>query len=264
MGEGRIKEITVEDRMDPARAAALWVILGLEGAPPDAGEPLPPFFHQAYFWDPQPTPALGSDGHPALGSLIPDMGLPRRMWAGGTLTFHAPLLSGVKALRRTRAVSATRKSGRSGPLAFVTLRHEILQRGTLAVTEDQDLVYREPGTRAADPPRAPLGAALRERRTFETLTLFRYSALTLNGHRIHYDADYARDVEGYPGIVVHGPLLAQHLMLMAERQLGRLSRFAFRATAPLCLPEAATLASGGGAYWVAGEDGRQCMVAEAA
>jgi 3-methylfumaryl-CoA hydratase len=94
--------------------------------------------------------------------------------------------------------------------------------------------------------------------------LFGYSALTLNGHRIHYDADYARDTEGYPGLVVHGPLLAQLLMLMAERRLGPLAGFAFRATAPLCLPERATLAGNGTAFWVAGEDGRQCMAAEAA
>ncbi|MEM6823928.1 MAG: MaoC family dehydratase N-terminal domain-containing protein, partial [Pseudomonadota bacterium] len=208
MGEDRLRDITVEDRMDAARAAALWAVLGLSGTPPGTGDALPPFFHQVYFWDPRPMIGIGPDGHPALGELIPDMGLPRRMWAGGTLIFHAPLLAGVLATRRTRAIAATRKTGNSGPLAFVTLRHEIRQRGTLVVTEDQDLVYRETSAGPANPTRAPLGAEVRERRAFDPVTLFRYSALTFNGHRIHYDADYARGVEGYPGLVVHGPLLA--------------------------------------------------------
>lgn len=257
------KSITVEDRLDVARAAALWATLNLDGAPPDVGDPLPPFFHQIYFWDPVRPPQIGPDGHAALGGLIPDLGLPRRMWAEGRLTFHAPLLAGIRASKITRAISMTRKTGRSGPLAFVTLRHEIRQRGTLAVTEDQGLVYRAQGSGPSDAPRAPIAAEFRQTHSFGPVELFRYSALTFNGHRIHYDADYARAQEGYPGLVVHGPLLAQRLALMAERKLGRLSQFNFRATSPLCLPEAGLLACSGTSFWVAGEDGRQCMGAEA-
>ncbi len=256
-------ESTVEDRMDIARAAALQAALGLDLPAPGTGDPLPPFFHQVYFWDPQPPAALGRDGHAATGGLIPDLGLPRRMWAGSRLSFHAPLRAGIRATRHSRLLAATRKTGRSGELAFVTLRHEIHQRGGLALTEDQDLVYRPEGAPAGTPPRAPLSAEAREKRRFDPVLLFRYSALTLNGHRIHYDADYARDIEGYPGLVVHGPLLAQYLMLMATRHLGPLAGFSFRATAPLCLPEIATFALAGTRLWVAGEDGRQCMEAEA-
>jgi 3-methylfumaryl-CoA hydratase len=263
MREDRPQTLTVDDRLDTARARALWVTLGLDGTPPGNGDTLPPFFHQIYFWDPKPAPELGDDGHPARGGLVPDFDLPRRMWAGGRLTFHAPLLAGVKASRSTRLLAATQKTGRTGPLAFVTLRHEIRQRGALALTEDQDLVYRAADAPRGTPTAAPGQGQHRETRQFDPVQLFRYSALTLNGHRIHYDADYARGIEGYPGLVVHGPLLAQYLMLLAERRLGRLSNFAFRATAPLCLPEAGTFAGAGNAFWVAGEDGRQCMIAEA-
>ena len=145
----------------------------------------------------------------------------------------------------------------------MTLRHQILQRGALAVTEHQDLVFREDDAPPAEPTPAPKGAARREGRSFDPVLLFRYSALTLNGHRIHYDADYARGVEGYPGLVVHGPLLAQLLMLTAQRHLGPLAGFAFRGRAPLCLPEKATFEMAGPQLWVAGEDGRLCMEAQA-
>lgn len=264
MREDTGQAVTIEDRMDEARAAALWAVLGLEGAPPASGDPLPPFFHHVHFWDVRPPADLGPDGHPAKGGLVPDLGLPRRMWAGGRLTFHAPLLAGIRARRTSRLLAATRKTGRTGPLAFVTIRHEIRQRGALAVTEDQDLVYRPADAPASATVKAPTTARIRERRAFDTVALFRYSALTMNGHRIHYDADYARNTEGYPGLVVHGPLLAQLLMLLADRHRGPLKSFTFRATAPLCLPETALLAGAGNSFWVAGADGRQCMVAEAA
>lgn len=251
------------DRLDPARVAALFAALGVTSPSPDTGEPLPPFAHRLYFWEAAPASALGPDGHPAKGALIPDLGLPQRMWAGGRLTFHTPLLAGIRAERRTQLVAVTQKTGRTGKLGFVTLRHDIHQRGMIALTEEQDLVYRPSDAEPAEPPRAPEGAEETRRVSFDTTALFRYSALTFNGHRIHYDAPYARDVEGYPGLVVHGPLLAQHLMLFAQERQGPLSRFSFRATAPLCLPEDALLCARGTAYWVAAPDGRQCMSAEA-
>lgn len=263
MDGARNTTLNAVDRLDPARAAALLATLGITTRPPTTGEPLPPFAHHLYFWQAEPPASLGPDGHPAKGGLIPDLGLPRRMWAGGRLTFHTPLLAGIRAERRTQVVSITQKTGRSGQLGFVTLRHDIHQRGMIALTEEQDLVYRPADAEPAEPPQAPQDAEETRQVTFDATMLFRYSALTFNGHRIYYDADYARDVEGYPGLVIHGPLLAQHLMLMAQDRQGVLSQFAFRATAPLCLPEHASLCARGGTYWVAAPDGRQCMIAEA-
>lgn len=254
------------DMMDHARGAALQVALGL--APTiRTGSALPPFFHQLHFWEPHPPERLGRDGHPATGlGLIPDLGLPRRMWAGGRLAFDAPLIAGTPAQKVTTIDSITRKEGRTGPLGFVTLRHEITQNGTTCVTEWQDLVYREdpsPDAVAPAPPDARRDEDLCRRVHFDSTLLFRYSALTFNGHRIHYDLDYARDVEGYGGLVTHGPLLAQHLMLLATERLGQLRQFSFRATAPLMHFEAADLCwRDDGTMWVRGPDGRQCMQAQ--
>ncbi len=250
--------------MDPARARALQATLG-EVPTIRSGDPLPPFAHHIYFWDPQPPAALGRDGHPATGALIPDLGLPRRMWAAGKLTFHRPLFAGIRAEKVTRVDSVTRKSGRSGPLAFVRLRHDIRQRQTLAVTEFQELVYRpdEAATTPA-PPKAPTDETHSEIVNADPTLLFRYSALTFNGHRIHYDQDYAQAVEGYAGLVVHGPLLAHLLMGFAQRQLGGLSTFSYRATSPLIVTEQATLCGKDGSFWVRGPDGRLCLQASAA
>jgi 3-methylfumaryl-CoA hydratase len=262
-GEHRLTDV-----MDPARGAALQIALGLAPTITSATT-LPPFFHQLYFWDPQPPAHLGRDGHPATGlGLIPDLGLPRRMWAGGRLEFHAPLIAGVTAVKTTTIDSVTRKDGRTGPLGFVTLRHAIMQDGQACVTEWQDLVYRadpSPDMPAPVPPQARRDEDFCQTVDFDSTLLFRYSALTFNGHRIHYDLDYARDVEGYGGLVTHGPLLAQHLMLLADARLGGLRQFSFRATAPLMHHEAADLCwCDDGTMWVRGPDGRQCMLAQAA
>jgi 3-methylfumaryl-CoA hydratase len=255
------------DVMDPARAAAFQVALG-QVPDIDDGTPLPPFFHQLYFWTPQPPTALGRDGHPRVGpgGLIPDMGLPRRMWAGGRLEFGAPLIAGRAARRVSVVEAATHKHGRTGPLGFVTLRHEIRQGDTLCLSEWQELVYREDPDPAAPRPVAPQARGdetdMREV-TFNSTLLMRYSALTFNGHRIHYDQDYARDVEGYDGLVVHGPLLAQHLMLMAAGLMGPLGGFAFRAASPLMHNETASLCRNGTELWVRGPDGRLVISATA-
>lgn len=198
------------DLMDPTRAAAFQVALG-QSESIGMGDPLPPFFHQLYFWSVISPDGLGRDGHPRVGALIPDFGLPRRMWAGGRLTFHEPLIAGVVTTKTSLCESQIRKDGRSGPLGFVTLRHDLHQDGVLCVTEWQDLVYRQDPDVAATKPIAPQARTdeqTRDEVTFSSTLLFRYSALTFNGHRIHYDQDYARDVEGYDGLVVHGPLLA--------------------------------------------------------
>lgn len=253
------------DVMDPARANALLVALGQAGTVAQ-GDALPPFFHQLYFWAPEPPGRLGRDGHPQVGGVIPDLGLPRRMWAGGRLRFHQPLRAGVPAVKVTSLAAQARKEGRSGPLGFVTLHHAVTQDGMTCVEEEQDLVYREdpaPDAAKPTPPDARRDEEQRDEVRFSSTLLFRYSALTFNGHRIHYDLDYARDVEGYGGLVVHGPLLAQHLMLFAQHHLGPLEHFEFRATAPLMHFETATLCLRGRDLWVRAPDGRQCMQARA-
>lgn len=251
----------ITDLLDPARICALAATLGLPDARPR------PFWHQVHFWDAQPGAALGPDGHPKTGALIPDMGLPRRMWAGGRLTFHAPPKLGHPAEKTTTCVAATVKQGRTGPLGLVTLRHAISQAGQNLVTEEQDLVYRAADAPSGTPPMAATDETASQTRRFTTTELFRYSALTFNGHRIHYDRPYATGAEGYGGLVVHGPLLAQYLMLMAEDHLGTLGTFAFRATSPLMDTETATLCAKstdtGLTLWVRAEDGRQCLHATA-
>lgn len=256
---------TCRDLMDPARAAAFQTALG-KSADVVAGSPLPPFFHHLYFWTPEPPDRLGRDGHPKVGGLIPDLGLPRRMWAGGRLGFAHDLRAGIPAERHSVVESAEHKHGRSGPLGFVMLRHEIHQDEQICLTEWQQLVYRQDPRPDADRPVAPM-ARIDETDvrsiSFSSTLLFRYSALTFNGHRIHYDLEYARDVEGYDGLVVHGPLLAQHLMLMAVELIGPLAQFSFRAASPLMHHEAAELCRNGTDLWVRGPKGRKIMEANA-
>ncbi len=244
--------------------------LDLPGPLPEAGAQLPPFWHYIYFWDAQPPAALGRDGHPKTGGFIPDTGLPRRMWAGGSLGFHHPVLIGQPAEKRTTISDVKQKSGRTGPLALVTLSHEFVQEGRICITEQQNLIYREdPGPDMPKPEvkPAPTDESQRDISAFTPTLLFRYSALTFNGHRIHYDRDYCREVEGYPGLVVHGPLLAQLLINQAERLLGPLAAFSFRATAPLFDFETADICAkpegAGLSLWVRGPNGRLCMTAEA-
>ncbi|MEM1429449.1 MAG: MaoC family dehydratase N-terminal domain-containing protein [Pseudomonadota bacterium] len=248
------------DAMDPGRASALAAVLDM----PAPRAELPPFFHQAYFWEALPPARLGRDGHPARGPFIPDLGLPRRMWAGGRLSFHRPLHAGQVAEKTSEIIAVEEKTGQTGRLAFLTLRHEIRQDGALAVTEEQDLVYRAEHTASAPTPRirpAPEDAAPRLHR-FDPVLLFRYSALTHNGHRIHYDHAYATGTEGYGGIVTHGPLLAQLMMLRAAES-GPLAGFTFRAVRPLLASETATICQDGASLWVRNASGALNMTAEA-
>ncbi|MEO9515155.1 MAG: MaoC family dehydratase N-terminal domain-containing protein [Paracoccaceae bacterium] len=251
--------------LDPARANALLATLNRTERV-GVGASLPPFFHQIYFWDALPPEQLGRDGHPQVGQGdVPDMGLPRRMWAGGRLEFKASLKAGHKARKETTLESTQRKQGRSGALAFVTLRHEIWQNDTLCVVEWQDLVYREDLDPAREQPvvvQARTDAETQDDLVPDSTLLFRYSALTFNGHRIHYDAEYARDTEGYPGLVVHGPLLAQLLMLKAQDELGAFATFTFRGVSPLTHNEHALLCRNGPDLWASGSDGRLIMSAQ--
>lgn len=200
---------------------------------------LPPCWHWLYFLPRAPQSALGADGHPARGGFLPPSALPRRMWAGSRLEFHAPIAFGAVLARTGTIAKVENKSGRSGALTFVTVRHEIRADGRLALVDEHDIVYREaPKAGAVDAaPHEPTPRAAQFRRTVapDPVLLFRYSALTFNGHRIHYDRAYATEVEGYPGLVVHGPLQATLLLDLLDRELpaARVARFAFRALAPL-------------------------------
>jgi 3-methylfumaryl-CoA hydratase len=181
---------------------------------------------------------LGRDGHPKREGFMPPMPLPRRMWAGGGLIFHAPLIVGMNVTRQTAIASLALKKGRTGPLCFLDLDHLYRQEGLSCVTERQTLVYREdpkPGESAPEPSTQVVeGDHVAQTIVPDSVLLFRYSALTFNGHRIHYDQDYARKVEGYPDLVVHGPLIAT-LLLRAAAEAGqgrRIEHFSFRGLAP--------------------------------
>ncbi|NND17967.1 MAG: acyl dehydratase [Silicimonas sp.] len=256
----RNDEERVNDRVDPARAEALLATLGSVQAI-ESGSELPVFAHHAYFWTPSAEADLGRDGHRATGGLVPDLGLPLRMWAGGRIRWHAPFRAGINAERFSRVTAVTRKEGRTGKLAFVTLRHEIRQRSQPVLTEDQDIVYREAGELVNDAPAAAESPDERRALKLSNITLFRYSALTFNAHRIHYDQSYC-EREGYPGLVVHGPLMAMSLALMAAERKP-LEKFEFRATAPVYLGDVVWLCRAGERYWVEGPRRRLCMTATA-
>ncbi len=226
---------TATDILEPARTNALRAALG-EAAPLSLGEPLPLLHHWLYFWDVKPPEALGFDGHPARGGFLPPIALPRRMWAGGRLSFHHPLRLGETVTKTSTILKVEAKSGRSGHLVFVTIRHELAGAQGLAVTEEQDIVYREaaaPGAILAAGGNPAPAAAWQHAIMPDPVLLFRYSALTMNGHRIHYDRPYAMNDEAYPGLVVHGPLQATLLAgLAATHRETPISTFSFRGLAP--------------------------------
>lgn len=232
------REQVLEDIIDLGRARAMQATLDDGGAPLGPGDALPPLWHWIYFWWIAPISALGPDGHPARGGFLPPIDLPRRMWAGSRVTFHRPLPLGAPALERATIADVRFKRGRSGQLAFVTVRHEIEADGALRVTDEHDIVYREavrPGEPLPPGEPAPGEAPWRREMRADPVLLFRYSALTFNGHRIHYDQPYAIKVEGYPGLVVHGPLLAILMVQLAraERPAASIASFRFRALRPI-------------------------------
>ncbi|MDN7855407.1 MaoC family dehydratase N-terminal domain-containing protein [Burkholderia cepacia] len=204
---------------------------------PSPGDVVPPMWHWLYFLPVAPLAEVGPDGHPRRGAFLPPVPLPRRMWAGGRLTFHAPLRTGRRAMRESTIVNLEDKTGRSGRLVFVTVQHRIECDGVLCVEEEHDIVYRDapqPGAPTPKPIAAPAGDAWSRTVTADAVMLFRYSALTFNGHRIHYDRSYVTQEEGYPGLVVHGPLIATLLvdLVRRERPDAALASFAFRAVRP--------------------------------
>lgn len=223
------------------KAARLSLLLGHEAGPQD---PLFPLGHWLHFAeDDVPLSDLGADGHANLGGFMPPVPLPRRMWAGSELEFHSPIMPGQILSRTTTITSITEKTGSSGKLCFLTLEHELRADDALATTDTQTIVYRDAtpasSESAARPPRAdspvPEGwewvVSVRPNEPM----LFRYSALTYNSHRIHYDYPYATGVEGYPGLVTHGPLTATLLLdaFMTGHPQAPVAGYSFRATSPL-------------------------------
>lgn len=227
---------TIRERIVPDRVAALAATLGIERNCA-VGAPLPPGWHWMFFNRFAPRGELGVDGHPKRGGFLPPVSLPRRMWAGGRLTYETPATVGSEGERESTIAKVEEKSGRGGKLVFVTVRHRIRCDGAHCITEEQDIVYREPaapGAPAPMPAPAPEGADWSEEFGPDTVLLFRFSALTSNGHRIHYDQEYARNEENYPDLVVHGPLTAILLQNFATKCAGRpLKSFEFRGMAPL-------------------------------
>ncbi len=227
-----------EERRDTicqAPLAALAALLDRDDAPPRPGDPAPPLAHWLYFLPANRQSDTGPDGHAVRGAFMPPVPLPRRMWAGSRIEFARPLVVGTEARRVSTIRDIVVKQGRSGTLVFVTVRHEVSDAGGLVLADEHDIVYRGAAALAAPAIPAPAGAEWQREIRPDPVLLFRYSAVTFNGHRIHYDHPYATQVEGYPGLVVHGPLIATLLvdLLRRHRPDVTLRRYAFRAQRPL-------------------------------
>ncbi len=260
---------TATDRLDADRVVALQAALDRAEPRLRPGDWLPPLRHWLYFWTIVPRSGLGRDGHPALGGFLPPVGTARRMWAGSRVRFPGPLRLGEEVERTSTILDVVVKAGRSGRLVFVTVRHEIAGAEGLAVIDEHDIVYREDrgagaSGRGGEP--APTDAPHVDRVIADSTLLFRYSALTFNGHRIHYDRDYATTVEGYRGLVVHGPLLATLMLDLAVRSSPDrpVTGFEFRGHRPIMDAEPFTVCAsprddGGRDLWVADHEGLLAM-----
>jgi len=229
----------VEGGISPAQAAQIHATLGAtDSRPPAMGEGMPPLWHWCAFNPTAPLAELSRDGHPALGDFLPPVRLERRMWASGALSFGAPLRVGERLTKRSVIRSVLEKDGKTGPMVLVSVDHRIYGERGLAIEERQDIVYLDIPDRFRPPAARPLPErpTLHRHVQLSEALLFRYSALTFNAHRIHYDLPYAQDVEHYPGLVVHGPMQATWLVQAACQHKGRRpSHFDFRAVHPVFL-----------------------------
>jgi 3-methylfumaryl-CoA hydratase len=258
---------TCEGQVSPDAARRMAATLDWPALSDEDAGVLPPLWHWLIGPPDIPSANLGDDGHERLGLFIPEMPPVRRMWASGSVAFHAPLRTGHAVTVRTTLSNAAQKTGRTGDLYFIDLDHDYAQDGRIAVSERQTLVYRaEAGSTARGaPPPAPEGQVL-ARYCLDDLQLFRYSALTFNSHRIHLDRSYCAETEGDSRLVVHGPLLAT-LLARAAAQTGPLAQFRFRAHYPVRESEVFLVCSGkgrsdAGNFWIAGEDGSLRISAE--
>jgi 3-methylfumaryl-CoA hydratase len=234
------KTETVTDSVTATPYAALSATLDRAPERPPAGTALPPLWHWLYFLPLYRQSEVGPDGHAKRGGFLPPVPLPRRMWAGSQFEFNRPLHVGDRITRVSTIADVTEKSGRTGPLVFVKVRHEIRANddASPAIVEFHDIVYREapkPDEATPPPKAAPSQGSWLRHWIPDDVLLFRYSALTFNGHRIHYDRKYVTEVEGYPGLIVHGPLIATLLLdlLRSERPDAVVRRYEFRAVRPL-------------------------------
>jgi 3-methylfumaryl-CoA hydratase len=230
------KQETLEDDITLFPAKALAAALDKDWLP-KKGDALPPFWEWLYFLATPKASATGVDGHPEKGGFLPPVPLPRRMWAAGEAEYHQSLIIGEPARRISTIESIDFKKGSTGPLIFVVVKHEIFQHNQLCITETQNLVYREqPDAEAPQPPakQPPENADFSREIIPNPVLLYRFSALTYNGHRIHYDRTYAMKEELYPALVVHGPLLVTMLLDLKQAELpdSRIKRIKFRAVRP--------------------------------
>lgn len=255
-------------------AVALSGLLDREPAVTAPGDPIPPLWHWLYFLDRPASSELGPDGHPAAGHFMPPIPQRRRMYAGGRASYTGAFRCGDEITRRSELADATVKQGRTGELLFVTVRSVFTRTGAVIATEEQDVVYRSGPPAAggsAGPPRpneAAGPAPWQIQIVPDPVLLFRFSALTYNAHRIHYDADYATGVEGHPGLVVHGPLLALLCFEVPRRYAPRqrVTQLSFRARSPVYVGQRCTVTGGprddGCAMQVTGPDGAVALTAE--
>jgi 3-methylfumaryl-CoA hydratase len=257
------------DVLSSRHARLMAATIGVPQSDIVQGSALPPLWHWLYFLSGEASTALGRDGHPARGGFLPPVTLPNRMWAGGQLEFHASVPFDAPVEKRSTVVSIDHKVGRSGELVFVKVEHQLLHNKAKILTEYHDIVYKgTSGTGSASTNvEMPVAQHVRRLKPDSTM-LFRYSALTFNGHRIHYDADYCRDIEGYPNLVIHGPLNATLLAGFAQEVSGRpLKQFRYRGLKPAVLGNELSInaAQDGDllVLWVALPDGSVSMRAEA-
>jgi 3-methylfumaryl-CoA hydratase len=230
---------TVRDSIGATPVKALDATLDHPARPVEQGTALPPLWHWLYFLPLHRQSEIGPDGHARRGGFLPPVPLPRRMWAGSQFDFRAPIRVGDRVARTSTIDDVSVKEGRTGQLVFVKVRHEVRCNESTdpALVEFHDIVYREaqgPDDVAPPPQAAPADAAWRRQIVPDDVLLFRYSALTFNGHRIHYDRQYVTQVEGYPGLIVHGPLIATLLMDLLRRELpgADVASFRFKAVRP--------------------------------
>ncbi|RLA37602.1 MAG: acyl-CoA dehydrogenase [Gammaproteobacteria bacterium] len=266
------RSMTAKDTVDGRRTAALAATLDLDSAPGN-GDYLPPLWHWLGFLPCDRASDLGDDGHPHRGGFLPPVPLPRRMWAGSQFEFHRPLQVGTAAERISTVRSVDLKAGRSGALVFVRIEHALQDASGPLLTEWHDIVYREPAAPGSSPPPAkpaPDNAVWTWNIEPDPVLLFRYSALTFNGHRIHYDRRYAMDVEGYPGLIVHGPLQATLLLELLRREQpdATVTAFSFRALRPVFDTGPITVCGqpgdeGAVQLWITDADGAMAMEATA-
>ncbi|MEV5409145.1 MaoC family dehydratase N-terminal domain-containing protein [Thermopolyspora sp. NPDC052614] len=256
----RPEPVTGHDIISAGPVAALSAVLDLPKPAAGDGEALPPLWHWLYFLDWVPHRELGPDGHPLRGHFLPPIPNRARMIAGGRIDVRRPLLVGAQARRRSTLADVAVKQGRSGEMAFVTVRHEISQDSGLCLIEEHDVVYRSipAGTPAApsssSAPSAPAATAepppgegaWRLSLRPDSPLLFRFSALTANAHRIHYDEPYVRDVEGFPGLIVHGPLLAMLMLEPVRREVSgeRVRSLSYRLRRPVFLGDVVHVVGG--------------------